>query len=386
MDTTTQHITLSEGWEAIIYREWEFPNEVIESWNSLVKYYGDIGIFISYGWFENWWKAFGKKGELFIVVLMKDKETKAIFPCSIKNNGHGDYIASLTNDHTCHYDFVIEPAVRQLSLSRFVQVLQKTYPNARSYFEYMETQGDNFISLTNELRSKRISAHKGSDPWSPWLRVSGDWMEFYNQLPGRLKNTLKRCRKKAEGQGKLRFEIIQQSEQLDRALNDLFEVEYKSWKGRDGTAIKCHKDVETFYRRFAHWSMQHNHLLLFMLKLDDTLIAADYCLYYGQTVFLLKPGYNESFGHIAPGNLLHSEVFKYLFESSQFTIYNFLGACEPWKMEWTSKTGNYGQIKVYPKTIKGRSLYAFECGWKDLLKEIPAARRFKSWLNRCKNN
>jgi len=41
------------GWKGEIYQQWEFPNEVIEVWYTHAREYGDNGIFLSSGWFEN---------------------------------------------------------------------------------------------------------------------------------------------------------------------------------------------------------------------------------------------------------------------------------------------------------------------------------------------
>jgi CelD/BcsL family acetyltransferase involved in cellulose biosynthesis len=189
-------------------------------------------------------------------------------------------------------------------------------------------------------------------------------------LPGRLRNTLQRSRKKADKAGKLEFELIRDSDQLDSILSLVFDIEYKSWKGRNGTAMKCQPEVENFYRTLAHWAAAQKNLHIFILKLDKIPIAATFCLSFGNTVFLLKIGYDESFSKFSPGSLLHCEIFEYLSQAQQFTIYNFLGATELWKMEWTEKTSDYGFIRVYPKTIRGWSGYMFKYGWKNIIKRI----------------
>lgn len=39
---------LSDGWSGVIYQEWDFPAEVVETWERLALDYGDAGIFVSY--------------------------------------------------------------------------------------------------------------------------------------------------------------------------------------------------------------------------------------------------------------------------------------------------------------------------------------------------
>jgi CelD/BcsL family acetyltransferase involved in cellulose biosynthesis len=381
-----ERIQLDKGWDAEIYRQWAFSQEVIERWNALAYTYGDTGVFLSHSWFDNWWKAFGKEGDLFTVLMIKDGEVKAIFPCYIKgasqNGLKNYYIASLTNDHSCYYDFIIEPEATQIALQHFAQLLHKIYPNSQLLLEYINTTTADIISFARELRQNYMPVYEYNCPSAPYAEVSGSWEVFHDNLSSRLKNTLKKSRKKAESNGKLHFEIIKQSEQLDEILDALFEVEYNSWKGKEGTAIKCQKEVEYFYRQLAYWAMRQDFLLIFILKLDDIPMSSYLCLHSGHTVFGIKMGYDESFHHFSPGNLLFYEMFRYLFQNPKVMIFNFLGICDSWKMEWTSKTNNYGWIRVYPKSLKGWSLYAIKYAWKNYLSRFQALKNLKSWVER----
>ena len=381
-----RQILLSGGWHGAIYSDWNFPSEVIAGWNRMSKNYGDVGIFITYGWFETWWQVFGDSGILQVIVLLKDQEPKAIFPLWRKTDegkgNQGANISSLTNDHSYFFDFIIDPSDRVEALSLFTQIVGKIFPDDEIYLEYIPMNGDNVTSFINGLQQSWTPFQKYSEPWAPWIRVSGNIVEFEKTLPGRLRNGLKRCWKKAGQEGKIRLEIIKQSQSLDEKLDILFDVEYRSWKGQQGTAIKCQKDVEKFYRKLAHWAMGNDSLRLFLLWLGDVPVAASYCLSSGETVFLIKPGYREDFKHLSPGNLLQHEVFKSLYESPEITNYNFLGACNPWKMEWTSETGESGWVRVYPKTLRGWSRYYFKYGWKNSLKSIGLVRKLKAGMEK----
>jgi hypothetical protein len=74
-------------------------------------------------------------------------------------------------------------------------------------------------------------------------------------------------------------------------------------------------------------------------------------------------------------------MFSYLFETPELTVYNFMGACEPWKMEWTQKTDEYGWIRAYSRSLKGKSQYMVRYGWKNLLKRFAAVRKIKIYLD-----
>lgn len=369
-------LSLSDGWVGHIYQHWNFPPEVIRSWRRLVLGYGDVSIFLSDGWFENWWNAFGGSDQLFVLVLTKNGEVKAIFPCLIKstscNGMKRSVIGSITNDHTCHYDFVIDPDGREDALSHFIGALRRIMSDAEVAFEYMPSSGENTVSYVSTLRRGRTPVHTSHGPWAPWIELSGDWNQFLEALPRKLRSNLKRRRKHAEEKGKLEFEVIRQSDGLDETLDALFEIEARSWKGKEGTAIKLDSEVECFYRRLAHWAMKENCLYIFLLKLDGLPIAGSICISSGKTVYLLKIGYDELFGKLSPGSLLQAETLKYLFMVPEIAVYNFLGACDRWKMEWTSSFGESSSLNIYPKSLKGWGRYFCRHGWKIPLRQLRA--------------
>ncbi|MFO0754197.1 MAG: GNAT family N-acetyltransferase [Thermodesulfovibrionales bacterium] len=367
-------VPLPGGWAARIFTKWDFPPRVTGQWESILAAYGDLGVFIGPAWFGAWWSAFGAGKELFVVVLEREGRVLAVFPCCIPSGPGGETVSSLTNDHTCHYDFIIEPEVRHEALSVFLGFLKKAKPGAGIFLEYFPVSGSNGEPFFAGLQRAGIPSHRYGQPWAPRLEISGEWEEFRKTLPGRLKNAVRRNRRKAEGGGKLFFEVIRKSEQLDMLLDTFFEIEYNNWKGRKGTAVRCSADTEKFYRDLARRTMRSGHLLVFLLKQGDTPLAASFCLYSGNTVFQLKSGYHEAYGHFTPGNLLQYESINYLFSLPEVRCFHFLGACEPWKMEWTAQTGEYGWIRAFPKSLKGWGQYTLRYGWKR------AVKRFRSVL------
>lgn len=371
---------LPDGWKGVVYTDWDFPPDVIEAWDQLARSYGDKSIFINYEWFDSWWKAFGKGKNPFVTVLQKDGKIKAIFPLCTDDQLE-NRLTSMTNDHTCHYDFIVEPQARTDAISVFLKLFKYIAPNNTIEIDYIPIDSDNMLSLVLKLRSNWMPVHAESHPQAPWTKVTGNWEQYCRSLPKGLKDTIKYGNKKAEAKGRLRFEAICHTDSLDKLLNTFFDVEYNSWKGQEGTAIKCQTDVERFYRLFADKAMQRGELILQILTLEEIPVAADYCLRSGETVYLVKTGYNEAFASLSPGVLLRFHSLKYLFEQPEISTYSFLGVCDPWKMRWTSLSEEYGHIKIYPKSLRGWNRYSIEHGWKDLLKRSSMIRRAKNWLD-----
>jgi len=236
-----------------------------------------------------------------------------------------------------------------------------------------------------ELRRRKRPIHFESQPWAPWVAIAGEGVQFNKNLSRSFRRTLRRIRKRAEAAGKIRFDAITESSRLDELLEIFFDIEYRGWKGRAGTAIRCHEATAVFYKEIADWAMRRGGLFLFLLNLSDKPAAASLCLRSGKTVFQLKAGFDESFAAMSPGKILHQEIIMYLYGSSGISVFDLQGECDPWKMEWTKRISKKGKITIYPHSLSGWGRYALESGWKDLLKKSKTANKLKAWLNKSKN-
>lgn len=383
MNQISTHLWLSPTWSAEIYKQWDLPSEVTEAWNILASSAGEFSIFIGHGWFKNFWRSFGASGNLVLIVLKQEGVIRAIFPCCVKSRDDcklRSNIASLCNAHTPYYDFIIDPEIRQIALSYFRQVLRHIFPKSKVVLDYLPAEGTNTDLLARALWRNWSPVHINRCPWAPWMEVTGNWERFCCSLPSRLRNTLRRCWKKAEGKGRLRLDVIRDCDNVDIILEEFIDLEFRGWKGAQGTAIKCQEEVANFYRRLAKWANEEKHLLMFELRLDEVLIAAQLCLHSGGTIFLLKTAFDESFRTLSPGTLLQHEILKYLFGDPEMKIYNFLGACDSWKMEWTNTCSVTSSMIMYPGSMRGWRDYAFEYGWKDVLRRVPVLTRIKQWM------
>jgi CelD/BcsL family acetyltransferase involved in cellulose biosynthesis len=387
MNTVTGPIPLGEGWEAQIYHEWVFPLSLIEAWEEMARAYGDTGVFLSPAWFEPWWNAFGRPDRLFVAVLEQGGEPRAIFPCWTPDDADplsaSGRIESLTNDHAHYFDFLVAPPRRQTALQKFAGLVRQIKPRAKMKVEYLCEPDGTESGLYAELSRGRIPVHRYEAAYSPYLPLAPTtWEEYLKTIQSKFKANLKRRRQKAEQIGTVSFEATQDLHRFEDRLSEAFDVEYRSWKGKEGTAIKCLPDVERFYRELVQRKPPSGRFHLFSLRLKGRMIAFNLCVSSHKTLFLLKTGYNdEEFSALSPGQLLHYEMLRHLFEGAEFRRYTFGGVVSPWKTDWTDPERSYRfqWLEGYPATLLGRLEYGCRYGWKTYLKRFRTARRIKEW-------
>ena len=76
-------------------------------------------------------------------------------------------------------------------------------------------------------------------------------------------------------------------------------------------------------------------LRLAFLRLDGRAVAFQFALEDRRSYYFLKGGYATEYARFAPGKLLVDFTMGYA-RSTGLESFEFLGAAEPWKLEWTT--------------------------------------------------
>ncbi|HVX41343.1 MAG TPA: GNAT family N-acetyltransferase [Gemmatimonadaceae bacterium] len=356
------------------------PATTRDAWRALAAASGDAGIFVGPGWFDAWWPSFGTPGTLAIVELARRGETVGVFPCAVARAGPSRLLCSLTNEHSFYFDFALAPAGREETIARFCGLLASRAPRAAVRFDAFSRRSPTVSLLASLLRRRGFPVHQASVAWAPWIDVRGPWADFETALHSKLRNNLKKGRRRAEREGTLAFEVVRSGDALQPALTEAFAVEHSSWKGGEGTSIQSDATVERFYRRLAEWAASEGRFSLFALRLNGRMIAFDYCLASGRTMFALKTGYEQSLAaRFSPGNLMRHELLRTLFADERFDRYDFLGPAYPWKLEWNARAEAKAALTVYPRDVAGWWEYGSLYGWKTALKRALRLSGHRRW-------
>jgi CelD/BcsL family acetyltransferase involved in cellulose biosynthesis len=373
-----------------VYETWNLPPALETAWRTLAEEYGGTSVFVQIGWFQQWWCAFGEGRCLRILVIDRGREILGIFPCWAQAgaDGHIELLHSITSE--APHDFLIHPEWRRVAIAAFLGAVRQLWSGAKLVLEDLSQHSQNRLALEAELASRRTPFWRGENPHAPVIDLSsGSWETVSVGLHSKLKNNIRKGLKRSSGEGEMSFEVIRRPEALDACMSELFEVEFRSWKGREGTAIQCDPRKEHFYRAMAQYAMTQDCLYIFQLRKDGCLIAFDLCVAGGRTMFAIKTGYDQTAAaRLSPGNLMRYQVIQYLLQTHQFDRYDFLGRFYPWKMEWTSQSDVWAQFEIFPATLSGRYDYFRRHGWKKPLQRSPAlvemVRRSRAWLKNRK--
>ncbi|HEX6237393.1 MAG TPA: GNAT family N-acetyltransferase, partial [Acidimicrobiales bacterium] len=199
---------------------------------------------------------------------------------------------------------------------------------------------------------------------SPYIDTTGEWGRYVAGLDGKLRRELRRRRRKLDERGRVELTVCDGREDLDRLLAECLRVEALGAKRRR-TAIASDASATAFYRDVARWAADRGILRVARLRLEGRPVAVDLALEDGGHHYLLKTGYDPALRTLAPGLLLRAEMVERAFATG-LRRYHFLGADEPWKLEWTRTTQELLDLRAFRPTPTGLAGWSISAGLRPL--------------------
>lgn len=100
------------------------------------------------------------------------------------------------------------------------------------------------------------------------------------------------------------------------AFEEFLDLELKSWKGAEGTAILCDDHHAAFTRRLIADLVTDGSASVALLKLDGKAVAAQVMMYCGTTAYTWKTAFDASFAKYSPGVLVIDRLTEQLFATT----------------------------------------------------------------------
>jgi CelD/BcsL family acetyltransferase involved in cellulose biosynthesis len=348
-------------------------------WNGLVTACND-SIFLRHEYLRVWTESFAANAPLRVLTgRSPDGHLVAALPLLRRRGSlHGvpvQEITALANHHSCRFDMVAEdPAAagqaffRHLSDQDDWDVLRITdVPDGgQAWHVYQAAQAAGFpVGVWESQRSPYLVMPSG--PPSP-TGVPNEGEPSGRAISPRQRSNARRRMRQMKMKGAVRFECLQPADLLS-GLQDFFDVEHSSWKGRNGTACDQDEQTRAFYTRLAEVAAERNWLSIFRLILDDRTVAVHYGLTYDSSYLLPKVAFREEFSELSPGLVLMNEVIDAC-ASRNVTSIDFLGGDDEWKLRWSSTVVPHYWLYIFRNNFKGRMLHKMKFNWGPWAKHI----------------
>lgn len=190
---------------------------------------------------------------------------------------------------------------------------------------------------------------------SPYLPISGNWMQFEKSLTSTRRQRLSRAARRAAEFGQVDLDVGRISgDQVEESLVLFGDVEGRSWKGREGSALAQNPQQQHFFTNYLKEMASNQGLVFGRMRLSGQPVAAQLAVIYENNLWILKTCFVEEFARCSPGVLLMHQFVRFAFEQ-QLDSVEFLGRHENWLEIWTKKVHQYATIRIIPVSFNGIS-------------------------------
>jgi CelD/BcsL family acetyltransferase involved in cellulose biosynthesis len=300
--------------------------EIASDWDRLAA--GGGSPFLTAAWLSSWWRAFAPE-RASALVLRADDESILAGGLFLETDGA---LRAAVNDHTNDWGIVAEDDEARACFWAEVARLGRR----RVALEPLLDEADAVRTPRRALEEAGYRLAEETLEPSPWLELPDSFDDLLAGRSRNLRSQVGRRRRALEREGELTLRVVKGGPTLGGDLDAFFALEAGGWKGRSGTAIAADADLVELYRGFAESAAAHGWLRLYMLELNDRLVAADYGCVFEGCGYLIKTSFDEELGRFAPGLVLRAGVLGASIDEG-LQRYDFLGGPDEYKLRWADR-------------------------------------------------
>ncbi len=134
------------------------------------------------------------------------------------------------------------------------------------------------------------------------LRPNSDGKAYIeNALAGKRRKELRRQLNRLSEQGRLKIVELQSGDNIDSWLEQYFNLEMVSWKGKAGTALAVREGERKYFERISRSAFERGQLMMLKMQLDGVPIAMKYNFVAGDGAYSAKIAFDEKYHQYSPG-------------------------------------------------------------------------------------
>ena len=364
--------------ETRTYRRLAELEAIAPSWQELVADYPLATTFATPEWLMPWWRSFGKDQELLVAGFFADSRLVGLAPFSISRLRFAKTVPlrrlRLMGDgskDSDNLDLPVKPGFESLfagSLLNFLEAEQHSWDFGE--LDTMPPQSPAANELRHLFQQKNWVALEKQRPGSA-IALPATWEEYLRRLSAKERGKIGLRTRRLEKKYAVRIRKCAEEGELNALLQALYDLHGKHWQLR-GLPGTLHSPARRqFYGELARLLAERRELELWVLELEGNVVAAQFGLRHGSTVFSLQEGFDPDYAADSVGYVLRSQVLKQLITDG-IRRYDFLGGADESKLRWGAEAEHYLDLSfARPYSLGAAYLQAQNY-----------AERGKSWLRR----
>lgn len=323
------------------------------TWDSLLEHC-DNDVFSTWEWLSTWWKYFGRKKKLLILLAQENNKILGIAPLMYSNKrffgisqGIIQFIGA-ENSHTGYNDFIIIDQ-HQKCIKKFINHLNDISDN----WVYSK-----FIDIPEN--SKNLASFNTS---SNQLRLAHECLSV--PLPESFENLLKNVKKRARKSFKSKYRRLKEkfdvelvdyskSSLVTKGMTSLFDLHQKRWKIKGGfKGMFTDSTFKDFSLDIATTFSNRGWLRLWGLEISGKPVAVSYGFIYNSKFYSNISGLETKFLKYDIGIILRFLIMEKCIHE-KIKEYDFLWGNDMWKKRFKPNQKNTYDFIVIRKKLSAK--------------------------------
>lgn len=341
-------------------REVEDFQNLRETWNFLLKknLLGD-NVFLTWEWLSTWWKHFGKKRKLLLLVVEDRKEIIAIAPLMLSRYrlpifGTIKKIEFVGTKHSDYNNFIILKKGTEC-LKFLVDYLRNT-PTDWDWIELKEipedTKATQYLNGLFLNSPSRLKFNKRVCNLCPYISLPNSFETLLSRLKKNLRQNLRKYLRRISAEYKIEFKRYDEASfSVKEAMHKFIELHEARWniKGKPGVFGK-NALLRNFHLDIARIFDKKGWLGLYFLIANDEPIATQYTFEYKAKIYYYLSGFDPYYAPYSVGNLITMFILKRAIKNG-FKEYDMLRGHEPYKKYWTTSYRKNFEVRLIRDNI-----------------------------------
>lgn len=343
-------------------------------WESILKENNNHILFLELDWIKCWWKYFGDKHQMLVLMIIKGREIIGICPLMLTKKGVCNEINFISVKQSCEMDFILKDEYREEAIECICNFLMNLKGKNIIILHGMYENAENYILLKKYLKDNKAPfTTRSIASYYINLEDSDFNTYFVNRFGKGTRSKIKNKEKKLNSLGNLYYKKIS-SPQIDEA----FEIHEKRWLRKVGNSSFSKGTTKEFYKGLALNKNMKFNIEVDAITLNYRVISFVYGIKYNDEILLYRIAHDDDFDFLSPGALvLRKKVEECFF--SKIKVLDLGPGYEPFKADWTD-----GHEEVYTIIMPSANLQStliFYIKYLIKIKLINALKKNKNIIN-----
>jgi|GEM_PF-1143062 len=345
-------VNTPDGIRVEVVRDFSELQKHAESWNRLVTETGQRPE-LSHAWIATHLETRLNPGDTWFCLLAYDREQLAgVLPVVTVPRRWFGRCKCLRFETP--YDIFMTGAVEALMRRNYEERVFPLFlkylwsiPCACSCLRFRGLPVTRLPEVVDERLCRRSSSVADIDGGESFIAVQGSVEDYFGKLSKKFLNNYRRVGRRIQEQPEARFRF--ETGNAEACAEQFMDVEHQGWKAVRKTSIRSNESYAKFFRLLTKRMEAQGWLRWAFLDIGSEPVAGQFMVQSGDTLYVVKIGYNEEFSKLAPGSALFGHVIENVFKSGCAREINFMSGYS-WLNDWNVQMRPVSNVAFFPAT------------------------------------